>query len=88
MSLPRVRELPYNPRWNEDLESPDGTLRVSLNEEWDTILIHDSNGSLLASFLVDDLYEGPRYELLTSPLFQPGRNYLVSWSGFIPPADP
>ena len=83
-SAPRARRLPYHRRWNEDLESPDGTFRVSLNEERDTILVRDRNGNLLAPFLVDDLYEGPRHELLTSILFQPDMTQLVSWSPFIP----
>jgi len=87
MSAPRVRKLPYHGRWNEELESPDGTLRVSLDEERDTILVRDRNGNLLASFIVDDLYEGPRYEMLTSMLFQPDLTYLVSWSPFIPPSN-
>jgi Periplasmic component of the Tol biopolymer transport system len=86
-ATPRVRERLYNPRWNEDLENPDGTLRVSLTEERDTILIHDRNGDWLGSFLVDGLYEGPRWEILTSPFFSPGRNQLVSWSAFIPPSN-
>jgi hypothetical protein len=83
-STPRARDRRYNPKWNEYLERPDGVFRVSLNEELDTILVTDPNGNLLASFLLADLYEGPRREILTSPFFSAGRNQLVSWSPFIP----
>lgn len=86
MSAPRARKLPYHPRWNEELESPDGTFRVSLNEERNTILVRDRNGNLLGSFLVDALYEGPRHEILTGIFFQPDMPQLVSWSPFISPS--
>ena len=87
MSTPRVRKLPYQPLRNESLESPDGTLRVSLNEGRDTILVRDRDENLLASFLVDNLYDGPGHEILTSTFFQPYRTTLVSWSPFIPLAN-
>jgi hypothetical protein len=83
-ATPRARERPYNPIWNEYMERPDGVFRVSLNEELDTILVTDLNGNLLASFLLADLYEGPRREILTSPFFSAGMNRLVSWSPFAP----
>ncbi|HJR81713.1 MAG TPA: hypothetical protein VJ821_16695 [Anaerolineales bacterium] len=86
-STPRARELPYHPRRNEYLENSDGTFRVSLNEEQDRIFVRDRNGNLLAAFLLDELYEGPRHQILTSPFFQPGATELVSWSPFIPLAN-
>jgi hypothetical protein len=85
-STPRELKRPYNFRWNEYLESPDGSIQVSLNDAEDAILISDTNGTVLASLPVEDLYDGPRQEILTSSFILPGRNLIMGWSPFIPPA--
>jgi len=86
-STPRAIDLPYNPGRNEYLESPDGSFNVSLNEERDLILLSNMNENFLGSFLLDDLYHGPKLEILTSKygLFMPGRTNIAGWSPFAPP---
>lgn len=82
-----AREL--EPRYDarrKPLKSPNGSLSVILNEERDILLVMDNHGELLASFAVDDLYEGPRQEILTSGIFQNGITQIAGWSSFAPPA--
>ena len=85
-SNPRELDSPYNPRRNEYLISPDGLFNVSLNEERDTIILSDTNENLLASFLLNDIYNGPKLEILTSGFFLSGRTEIVGWSPFAPPS--
>ncbi|NJC97329.1 MAG: hypothetical protein FIB03_13500 [Anaerolineae bacterium] len=85
-STPRELEVSGNPKWAKYyIESPDGSFNVSLSEERDVIILSDDNENLLASFLVDDVYNGPRQEILTSGFFLPGRTYIAGWSTFAPP---
>lgn len=83
-SIPRELDLPYNPRRDEYIESLDGLFNVSLNEERDTIVLIDANNNLLGSFLLDDIYNGTKYEILTNGFFLLGRTDIVGWSPFAP----
>jgi hypothetical protein len=58
---------------------------VSLNEERDIIKLNDTNGNVRSSFLLDELYDGERYEILTSGFFLQGWTEIVGWSPFVPP---
>jgi hypothetical protein len=84
ISMPRERNLPYYYRRDEHISSPDGALRVSLDEGRNAILISDTDGNLLASFLIEDLYDGLKQEILTSPFFLSGKTHIVTWSPFVP----
>ena len=55
-----------------------------LNEERDAIMLSDTNGNLLASFSLNDIYDGPQQEILTSPFSLPGTTNIVGWSPFLP----
>jgi hypothetical protein len=83
-STPREIDFPYRPGREESIQSPDGLFTVSLNEERDTLVVHDTDKKVLAAFLLDDLYHGPKLEILTSPFVLPGVTRIIDWSPFIP----
>jgi hypothetical protein len=85
LSAPRELAAPYYYRRDRYLKSPDGSLQVSMNEELDAILVSDVDGNVLASFPLDELYPGPRQEILTSSFFLPGRNHIAGWTPVLPP---
>jgi len=82
---PHEIDKSYDPRRNTYLKSPDGLLHVSLNDDGDSIMLSDANENLLASFLVDDIYKGPRHEIIISGLHLLGRTHIAGWSPFAPP---
>jgi hypothetical protein len=84
-SAPRELVVPYYFRRDKYLKAPDGSIRVSMNDELDAILVSDRNGNVLASFSLDELYDGPRQEILTDPFFLSGTNHIVDWAPVIPP---
>lgn len=84
-SEPRIIDLPYNSRGKRSLESFNKLFNVSMNQERDSILVFDTNGNLLASFLINDLYTGTKYEIFTNGFFLAGYTRIVGWSPFAPP---
>jgi len=70
------------------LASPDKSFQVSINRDGDAILVSDPDKNVLASFPVDELYDGPKQEILTSPFVLPGWNQTVGWTPIVPPAVP
>jgi hypothetical protein len=87
-TVPRQIDLPYYFRRNEYLQNPDGSLQVSLNEEGEIILVSDMDENRLASFPLDEIYKGPKQEILTSPFVLAGRTFIMGWSSFTPPPLP
>jgi hypothetical protein len=85
ISAPREINPPYSPRRDKYIKSLDGLFNVSLNEERDIIKLNDTNGNVRSSFLLDELYDGERYEILTSGFFLQGWTEIVGWSPFVPP---
>jgi len=83
-STPREVDPPHRPGREESIQSPNGLFMVSLNDDRDVILLSDSNKKVLASFPVDELYNGPKLEILTSPFVLSGVTQLVDWSPFAP----
>jgi hypothetical protein len=87
-SAPRELTHPDDYKRALYLKSPDGSLQVSMNNELDAILVSDPDENLLASFSVDELYDGPRQEILTDPYFLAGANHIVGWIPIKPPVLP
>jgi hypothetical protein len=85
---PRKRDASFFYRRDKYLKSPDGSIQVSMNEEMDEILVSDPDENLLASFSLDELYDGPRQEILRDPYFFAGTSHIVGWTPFQPPNPP